>query len=396
MRQLQRSRRELSRARIAHPDRARGEPGDLRRARRCGGLRLSRRCAARSRRASLRLAPLRQRLVTVPFELDRPYWVEDPRFDLDFHLRHISVPAAGPRRAARRAGRAPARPAARSHASALGDVRDRGARERALRDLHQGAPRAARRRAGDRAVRRARGRRDGAQPRSAERPRTRRVPGALEMLVRGLRRRRAAPAPRCSRAVCARRSRPRAAEASAGLATASGLLGRSRTRPDSGACPGCTARSASRRASAARRAARCPRARAAHALEPRDQRAPALGRTFTLSLGDVNRVRRAFGVTAERRRARAHRARAARVSRGARNAAPGPDDRDGADRRCARRGEAGAGGHRVVDGAQRSRDRRAGSASRGSCASTARCARRSARTRAFRRAVLEDLGRIGA
>jgi WS/DGAT/MGAT family acyltransferase len=41
------------------------------------------------------LAPLRRRLAPVPFGLDRPYWVEDPRFDLDFHLRHISVPPPG-------------------------------------------------------------------------------------------------------------------------------------------------------------------------------------------------------------------------------------------------------------------------------------------------------------
>ncbi len=38
---------------------------------------------------------LRQRLVTVPFALDRPYWGVDPSFDLDFHLRHVSVPPPG-------------------------------------------------------------------------------------------------------------------------------------------------------------------------------------------------------------------------------------------------------------------------------------------------------------
>jgi WS/DGAT/MGAT family acyltransferase len=41
------------------------------------------------------LAPLRQRLVEVPFGLDRPYWVDDPELDLDYHLRHIAVPAPG-------------------------------------------------------------------------------------------------------------------------------------------------------------------------------------------------------------------------------------------------------------------------------------------------------------
>jgi WS/DGAT/MGAT family acyltransferase len=41
------------------------------------------------------LAPLRRRLVEVPFGLDLPYWIEDDRFDLDFHVRHHAVPAPG-------------------------------------------------------------------------------------------------------------------------------------------------------------------------------------------------------------------------------------------------------------------------------------------------------------
>ena len=41
------------------------------------------------------LAPYRRRLVEVPFGLDQPYWIEDPDFDLDFHLRHIGLPAPG-------------------------------------------------------------------------------------------------------------------------------------------------------------------------------------------------------------------------------------------------------------------------------------------------------------
>ncbi|MEM7272522.1 MAG: wax ester/triacylglycerol synthase family O-acyltransferase [Actinomycetota bacterium] len=41
------------------------------------------------------LEPFRRRLVEVPFGLDRPYWVNDPDFDLDFHLRHIAVPGDG-------------------------------------------------------------------------------------------------------------------------------------------------------------------------------------------------------------------------------------------------------------------------------------------------------------
>ena len=37
----------------------------------------------------------RRRLVEVPMGLDLPYWVEDPAFDLDFHLRHHAVPPPG-------------------------------------------------------------------------------------------------------------------------------------------------------------------------------------------------------------------------------------------------------------------------------------------------------------
>lgn len=41
------------------------------------------------------IEPLRRRLVEVPLSLDHPWWIEDPDFDLDFHLRHIAVPPPG-------------------------------------------------------------------------------------------------------------------------------------------------------------------------------------------------------------------------------------------------------------------------------------------------------------
>ncbi len=41
------------------------------------------------------LGPYRRRLVEVPLDLVRPFWIEDPDFDLDFHLRHIAVPPPG-------------------------------------------------------------------------------------------------------------------------------------------------------------------------------------------------------------------------------------------------------------------------------------------------------------
>lgn len=37
----------------------------------------------------------RQRLVKVPLSLDHPYWIEDPDFDLEFHVRHIALPRPG-------------------------------------------------------------------------------------------------------------------------------------------------------------------------------------------------------------------------------------------------------------------------------------------------------------
>ena len=44
----------------------------------------------------LHLIPqFRRRLVEVPFGLDRPYWIEDPDFDLDFHVRNIGLPRPG-------------------------------------------------------------------------------------------------------------------------------------------------------------------------------------------------------------------------------------------------------------------------------------------------------------
>ncbi len=41
------------------------------------------------------LPPLRWQLVTVPFGIDRPYWADDPRFDLDYHVRELALPEPG-------------------------------------------------------------------------------------------------------------------------------------------------------------------------------------------------------------------------------------------------------------------------------------------------------------
>ncbi|QGN54219.1 wax ester/triacylglycerol synthase family O-acyltransferase [Novosphingobium sp. Gsoil 351] len=37
----------------------------------------------------------RRRLVRPPLDIDNPYWVDDPNFDLDFHLRHLALPEPG-------------------------------------------------------------------------------------------------------------------------------------------------------------------------------------------------------------------------------------------------------------------------------------------------------------
>jgi WS/DGAT/MGAT family acyltransferase len=37
----------------------------------------------------------RRRLVSLPFGLDRPYWIEDPEIDLEYHIRHIALPHPG-------------------------------------------------------------------------------------------------------------------------------------------------------------------------------------------------------------------------------------------------------------------------------------------------------------
>ena len=43
------------------------------------------------------VAPFRMRMLEVPFGLQHPELVEDPEFDLDFHVRRIGIPAPGGR-----------------------------------------------------------------------------------------------------------------------------------------------------------------------------------------------------------------------------------------------------------------------------------------------------------
>ena len=41
------------------------------------------------------LPPFRWKLVDVPFGLDYPYWIDDPDFDLDFHVRELALASPG-------------------------------------------------------------------------------------------------------------------------------------------------------------------------------------------------------------------------------------------------------------------------------------------------------------
>jgi WS/DGAT/MGAT family acyltransferase len=62
------------------------------------------------------LEPFRWRLAPVPFGLDHPYWVEDPSFDLEFHLRELALPVPGDdRQLAEQAARLHSRPLDRAH-----------------------------------------------------------------------------------------------------------------------------------------------------------------------------------------------------------------------------------------------------------------------------------------
>lgn len=55
--------------------------------------------------------PFRRRLATVPLGLDMPWWIEDPDFDIEYHVREIALPAPGDdRQLAEQAARLHARP----------------------------------------------------------------------------------------------------------------------------------------------------------------------------------------------------------------------------------------------------------------------------------------------
>ena len=72
-------------------------------------------CRLISERVHL-LPPFRWRLVEVPLGIDHPYWIEDPDFDVDFHVREIALPAPGnDQQLAEQVARLVARPLDRNH-----------------------------------------------------------------------------------------------------------------------------------------------------------------------------------------------------------------------------------------------------------------------------------------
>jgi len=62
-----------------------------------------------------RLPPFRWKLASVPLRVARPYWVVDPDFDLDFHIRELALPpGGGERELAEQVARIASRPLDRS------------------------------------------------------------------------------------------------------------------------------------------------------------------------------------------------------------------------------------------------------------------------------------------
>src|SRR5450756_3214547 len=61
------------------------------------------------------IPPFRRRLVEVPLGLDQPYWIEDPDFDIEFHVRELALPFPGSdRQLSEQVARLHARPLDRS------------------------------------------------------------------------------------------------------------------------------------------------------------------------------------------------------------------------------------------------------------------------------------------
>ena len=97
--------------------------------------------------AKLDLVPrYRQKVRSVPFELGRPVWVDDPHFNIEYHLRHTALPAPGGESELRKLVGRVHGAATRPLEAAVGDLGGRGPRGRPLGHVGQDAPCAGRRR----------------------------------------------------------------------------------------------------------------------------------------------------------------------------------------------------------------------------------------------------------
>ena len=68
----------------------------------------------------------RQKIRFIPLGLGRPVWVEDPHFNLAYHLRHTALPAPGSGEVLESHRRPNLRPASRPPEAAVGDLDDPG------------------------------------------------------------------------------------------------------------------------------------------------------------------------------------------------------------------------------------------------------------------------------
>ena len=101
--------------------------------------------------AKLALVPrYRQVVRTVPFDLGRPVWADDPHFNIEYHLRHTALPAPGSDERAAQAGGPGHVPATGPVQAAVGDLDGRGTRGRPLGHAVQDPPRHGRRGGGHR------------------------------------------------------------------------------------------------------------------------------------------------------------------------------------------------------------------------------------------------------
>ncbi len=83
-------------------------------------------------RARLPLVPrYRQKLAAPPLGLGRQRWIDDPTFNLEYHVRRSALPAPGDEERLRQIDRARVLPGAGPHEAAVGDVARRGSVRRA-------------------------------------------------------------------------------------------------------------------------------------------------------------------------------------------------------------------------------------------------------------------------